>query len=435
MPAVFGKIEGSGNGIKTVIPNISDVGTSLHRGPAEVNKFFGTELGAQTRYSAETDRAIVNGAHTDATLQDLIKRYIDKFVLCPNCSLPETEYKIKNDTIFHKCMACGAKEMVDMSHKLCNFILAENKKAKKDGKGKGKKVGQMKRCQDCFVLFAFSFLTVSCCALQEDKKSKKKDKDGSDEDKKSKKKDKDKKKSKKKDKDGDDTGKSLFDMIRFQRVSHHCANEAMVNNTENGGDKDYLEKAMFGKKEEEDFGGDDDEASLASEAGVDDTGARKAAVEAVRKFLDENPDAPSKELVEVVTNQQMASALKSQEKVYILITAAITPNFFKKKEVAKYSDALIKITNNNKIMERHLISTLEALSMDKPKNFPVLIKQFYDEDALAEETILEWADDGRTEYTLDVVDEESRAALRGEAEPVVVWLQEAESDDESEDED
>ena len=77
MPAVFGKIEGSGNGIKTVIPNISDVGTALHRGPAEVNKFFGTELGAQTRYSAETDRAIVNGAHTDATLQDLIKRYID----------------------------------------------------------------------------------------------------------------------------------------------------------------------------------------------------------------------------------------------------------------------------------------------------------------------------------------------------------------------
>lgn len=140
MPAVFGKIEGSGNGIKTVIPNITDVGTSLHRSPAEVNKFFGTELGAQSRYSAETDRAIINGAHTDATLQDLIKRYIDKFVLCPNCNLPETEYKIKNDTIFHKCMACGAKEMVDMSHKLCNFILAENKKTKKDGKGKSKKV-------------------------------------------------------------------------------------------------------------------------------------------------------------------------------------------------------------------------------------------------------------------------------------------------------
>jgi hypothetical protein len=63
-------------------------------------------------------------------------------VLCPNCNLPETDYKIKNDAIWHKCAACGAKEMVDMSHKLCNYILAEDKKAKKDSKKskKGDKV-------------------------------------------------------------------------------------------------------------------------------------------------------------------------------------------------------------------------------------------------------------------------------------------------------
>lgn len=166
---------------------------------------------------------------------------------------------------------------------------------------------------------------------------------------------------------------------------------------------------------------------------MDDSGARKLAVDAVRKFLDEKPDAPSAELVEVVTNQQMASALKSQDKVYILVSAAITSNFFKKKEVPKYAPAINKITNGNKIMERHLIASLEAVSLDKPKNFPVLIKQFYDEDVLAEETILDWADAGRTEYTLDVVDEDTRAALRGEAEPVVVWLQEADSEDDSDD--
>lgn len=28
------------------------------------------------------------------------------------------EYKIKNGAIFHKCYACGAKDMVDMSHKV-----------------------------------------------------------------------------------------------------------------------------------------------------------------------------------------------------------------------------------------------------------------------------------------------------------------------------
>mmetsp|Transcript_46474 Transcript_46474/g.140789 ORF Transcript_46474/g.140789 Transcript_46474/m.140789 type:complete len:258 (-) Transcript_46474:813-1586(-) len=184
MPLVYGKVEGRGNGIKTVIPNISDVGTALHRDPGEVNKFFGCELGAQTTYNADTDRAVVNGAHTDAVLQANVKKYIDKFVLCPSCGLPETEYKIKNGCIYHKCAACGAKEMVDMSHKVCTYILAQDKKKKKESKkaDKGKKEKGDK---------------------EEKKKSKKKDKDrdGSDEEKKKKKKDKKKeKKDKKKDK-------------------------------------------------------------------------------------------------------------------------------------------------------------------------------------------------------------------------------------------
>ena len=72
MPVVFGKIEGKGNGIKTVIPNITDVATSLHRSPGEVTKYFGCELGAQTTYNEDKDRAIVNGAHTDLVLQQLM---------------------------------------------------------------------------------------------------------------------------------------------------------------------------------------------------------------------------------------------------------------------------------------------------------------------------------------------------------------------------
>merc|ERR1712228_1021264 len=168
---------GRGNGIKTVIPNISDVALSLHRSSGEVNKFFGCELGAQTTYSAETDRAVVNGAHTNQTLQNHIKRYIDIFVLCPSCGLPETEYKIKNGVIFHRCAACGAKESVDMSHKLCTYILAQDKKAKKEGKGKDKKKSKEKEHSD----------------EEKDKKKKKKDKKEkeSDEEKEKKKKKKD----------------------------------------------------------------------------------------------------------------------------------------------------------------------------------------------------------------------------------------------------
>ena len=159
------------------------------------------------------------------------------------------------------------------------------------------------------------------------------------------------------------------------------------------------------------------------------------AVDATKKFLEENPNAGPKEIAELVTNQQMASALKSQLKVHIFVQAAFTPSFFKNKEVEKYSKAIVAITNENRIMERHLIAALELFCVKKPKNFPVLIKQLYDEDALDEETILDWAEEGRTDFTLEAVDEETRAVLRGEAEPVVVWLQDEDSDDEESDED
>ena len=158
------------------------------------------------------------------------------------------------------------------------------------------------------------------------------------------------------------------------------------------------------------------------------------AIEGTRKYLQGNPDASVGDISEVVTNQQMASALKSHDRVSIFIRASITPQFFKNKEIEKYAPVVSKIANGNKIIERHLIASLELMCMEKPKNFPVMIKQFYDEDALEEETIIEWAEDGRSEYTLEAVDEETRAALRGEAEPVVVWLQEADSDSDSDEE-
>jgi translation initiation factor 5 len=42
MPRLQAKVEGRGNGVKTVVINMKDVADALHRGPAEVTKFFGT---------------------------------------------------------------------------------------------------------------------------------------------------------------------------------------------------------------------------------------------------------------------------------------------------------------------------------------------------------------------------------------------------------
>lgn len=141
MPLLTTKIEGKGNGIKTVIPNMSDVARALSRPPAYTTKFFGCELGAQTSFDEKNDRYIVNGAHNADRLRELLDVFIDKFVLCRSCKNPETELVIlktgRTEDIIRDCKACGERTGIDMRHKLTTFILknppARQKKAKKNG--------------------------------------------------------------------------------------------------------------------------------------------------------------------------------------------------------------------------------------------------------------------------------------------------------------
>lgn len=140
MPILLTKIEGKGNGIKTVIPNMSDVSRALSRPPTYPTKFFGCELGAQTSFDEKNDRYIVNGAHDATRLRELLDGFIDKFVLCKDCKNPETDLVLeKGDFIVRDCKACGKRTAVDMRHKLTTFIIknppAKTKKGGKKVKG------------------------------------------------------------------------------------------------------------------------------------------------------------------------------------------------------------------------------------------------------------------------------------------------------------
>jgi len=127
------KIEGKGNGIKTVVVNLSSVAQSLARPGAHLIKYFGFELGAQTNIDPPDDRWIINGAHDAAKLQDYLDGFINKFVLCKKCKNPETEVAIKDGRILLDCKACGQRTDVDLRLKLSGFILKNSpKKGKKD---------------------------------------------------------------------------------------------------------------------------------------------------------------------------------------------------------------------------------------------------------------------------------------------------------------
>ena len=88
MEASLTKIEGSGNGIKTVFPNINEICKKLNRDPFLLNKFFGFELGAQASFQKEDNKYLVMGSFRQEIIQEKVYDFVKRFVLCPSCADP-----------------------------------------------------------------------------------------------------------------------------------------------------------------------------------------------------------------------------------------------------------------------------------------------------------------------------------------------------------
>ncbi|MBA0722449.1 hypothetical protein Golax_003126 [Gossypium laxum] len=137
MPKMITKIEGRGNGIKTNVVNMVEIAKALARPASYPVKYFGCELGAQSKFDEKTGTSLVNGAHETAKLAGLLENFIKKYVQCYGCGNPETEVVItKTQMITLKCAACGFISDVDMRDKLTTFILKNPPEAKKSSKDK-----------------------------------------------------------------------------------------------------------------------------------------------------------------------------------------------------------------------------------------------------------------------------------------------------------
>lgn len=125
MPRINAKVEGKGNGIKTVIVNMVDVARAIGRPATYPTKYFGCELGAQTQFDHKNERFIVNGSHDATKLQDLLDGFIRKYVLCPECDNPETDLLVssKKGTISQGCKACGFHGPLEVNHKVNTYII------------------------------------------------------------------------------------------------------------------------------------------------------------------------------------------------------------------------------------------------------------------------------------------------------------------------
>ncbi|SOV23615.1 eukaryotic translation initiation factor 5, putative [Plasmodium sp. DRC-Itaito] len=154
MPKLISKIEGRGNGIRTNISNMGEIARSLKRPPMYPTKFFGCELGTMVKFEENEEKAIVNGAHKEKDLVNILDKFIEMYVLCPHCLLPETDIVVKKGILICKCNACGNIGELNNSHKIATYMIknppmistvgskkkkTKEKKVEKSTKGKSEK--------------------------------------------------------------------------------------------------------------------------------------------------------------------------------------------------------------------------------------------------------------------------------------------------------
>jgi len=97
-------------GVRTIIYNFKEICDTLRREPHHLMKFLSGELA--TAGTVEDLRVVFQGKFPHDTLDRLIKRYVEDFVICPVCKLPDTKIVKEKRFNFLICEACGARSSI-----------------------------------------------------------------------------------------------------------------------------------------------------------------------------------------------------------------------------------------------------------------------------------------------------------------------------------
>ncbi|KAI9206656.1 domain found in IF2B/IF5-domain-containing protein [Polychytrium aggregatum] len=389
MPKLISKIEGKGNGIKTVIPNMSDIARALSRPPTYPTKYFGCELGAQVKCDETNDRYIVNGAHDAARLQELLSGFISKFVLCPNCKNPETDMIIKNskrnEDIILDCKACGAQLSADTRHKLATFIV-KNPPPKKNAQAVGKKGRDPKGA---------AHESAEALPTPPEGESAEEEESGN---------------------AAEAMMKEMMDEAEALPVADDDEDNIQWNlDTSTEAISRRMKELQVGGAVQKAFGDDDEDSGedpletfadfISSDAGVSDQDIIAKAAE-----LELRDDKVCSVLPQVLFDKAIMTQIKTRAPLF---------NKFMKNEKC----------------QKGLLGGIERLvGVVHPELLPLtpkILHAFYDSDLLEEDVIVAWSEKLSKKY----VDKKVAKAVREKAEPFIQWLKEAEEDDDDEDDD
>jgi translation initiation factor 2 subunit 2 len=98
------------SGSQTILLNLKDISDRIRRDRNHFVKHIAKELA--TSGSIDGNRVLFQGRFDNRTINSLLDRYIQEFVICPVCHQPDTRMVRKDRFTFLHCDACGAQSPI-----------------------------------------------------------------------------------------------------------------------------------------------------------------------------------------------------------------------------------------------------------------------------------------------------------------------------------
>jgi len=396
MPRIVSKKEGRGNGSKTGIMNMGDVARAVKRDPVYLTKFFGYELGAQSSYTNkenEGERVVINGHHDTPVFQTLVDKFIEKYVLCSGCNLPEIDMVVnKKGLIVATCKACGWNGELDNGHKLASYIQKNppgsgigfdaekaNKKTKEDRqKERAEKAKKKKKDGD-------DDETASYQSEEEEKEKKEKKEKKDKKDKKEKKEKKSKKEKKEKLEDDDD------------EVKEHKSKKEKKDKKDKKEKKEKKDKKEKNEKKKAASDSEDGASEKSSDEEEDlkyDDEVMRSLVADMCVFVQKEKDKLTvAKFFEEVRTLQVTKNFDHKLRMFVVVSALFPDGTLSADGVKGRTKYIKEFIKNAKMSFADWIWGFETYLAANPtatKTWAMTLKALYDEDLAEEDQILSY---------------------------------------------
>lgn len=108
IPSVTVNTEGN----KTIVTNFKEISDVLRREPEYILKYMLRELATRGQIRKKTGAAMFIGRFQKDTMNNLLKKFTEKFIRCSNCKGPDTTLSREGRFTYLICEACGSKRTI-----------------------------------------------------------------------------------------------------------------------------------------------------------------------------------------------------------------------------------------------------------------------------------------------------------------------------------